>query len=83
MIYNFDINFIYNDLFTQNEYEYCTFNNCDLIMTYLNNTIFRETKFIDCKMLGLWFETCNLFLLSFIFINYQLNHSSFYKTKIK
>ncbi len=34
-------------------------------------------------MLGLRFDTCNEFGLSFSFDNCQLNHSSFYKTKIK
>jgi uncharacterized protein YjbI with pentapeptide repeats len=34
-------------------------------------------------MLGLHFENCNEFGLSFTFENCQLNHSSFYKTKIK
>jgi uncharacterized protein YjbI with pentapeptide repeats len=34
-------------------------------------------------MLGLHFETCNEFGLSFSFENCQLNHSTFYQTKIK
>ena len=34
-------------------------------------------------MLGLHFENCNQFGLSFNFENCTLNHSSFYKTKIK
>ena len=34
-------------------------------------------------MLGLRFDTCNEFGLSFSFERCQLNHSSFYKTKIK
>jgi uncharacterized protein YjbI with pentapeptide repeats len=34
-------------------------------------------------MLGLRFDTCNEFGLSFSFDSCQLNHSSFYKTKIK
>ncbi|MDR3250221.1 MAG: pentapeptide repeat-containing protein [Tannerella sp.] len=34
-------------------------------------------------MLGLRFDTCLEFGLSFSFDNCQLNHSSFYKTKIK
>jgi uncharacterized protein YjbI with pentapeptide repeats len=34
-------------------------------------------------MLGLRFDTCNGFGLSFSFDGCQLNHSSFYKTKIK
>lgn len=34
-------------------------------------------------MLGLRFEDCNKFSLSFNFDNCSLNHSSFYQTKIK
>jgi len=34
-------------------------------------------------MLGLRFDACNEFGLSFSFNGCQLNHSSFYKTKIK
>ena len=34
-------------------------------------------------MLGLHFENCNEFGLAFTFENCQLDHSSFYKTKIK
>jgi uncharacterized protein YjbI with pentapeptide repeats len=34
-------------------------------------------------MLGLRFDTCNDFGLSFSFDSCQLNHSSFFKTKIK
>jgi uncharacterized protein YjbI with pentapeptide repeats len=34
-------------------------------------------------MLGLRFDTCNAFGLSFSFDGCQLNHSSFYKMKIK
>jgi hypothetical protein len=34
-------------------------------------------------MLGLHFETCNAFGLSFTFENCLLNHSTFYQTKIK
>ncbi len=61
----------------------CTFNGCNFSLTKLNNTAFRDVKFKDCKMLGLRFDTCNEFGLSFLFDGCQLNHSSFYKTKIK
>ena len=61
----------------------CTFNGCNLSLTKLNKTVFREAIFKDCKMLGLRFDSCNEFGLSFSFDGCQLNHSSFYKTKIK
>ncbi|HQV01737.1 MAG: pentapeptide repeat-containing protein [Bacteroidia bacterium] len=75
---NFESNDISNFIFID-----CTFNSCNLSLAKLNNTAFRVVKFIDCKMLGLKFETCNDFGLSFSFDACQLNHSSFYKTKIK
>ena len=61
----------------------CTFNGCNLSLMKLNKTAFRDVKFKDSKMLGLRFDTCNEFGLSFSFDGCQLNHSSFYKTKIK
>jgi len=61
----------------------CTFNGCNFSLTKLNKTVFRDVKFKDCKMLGLRFDTCSEFGLSFSFDSCQLNHSSFYKTKIK
>jgi uncharacterized protein YjbI with pentapeptide repeats len=61
----------------------CTFNACNLSMAQLNKTVFRDVIFKDCKMLGLRFDTCNEFGLSFSFDGCQLNHASFYRTKIK
>lgn len=61
----------------------CTFDSCNLSLMKLSKTAFRDIKFIDCKMLGLRFDACNDFGLSFSFDGCQLNHSSFYKTKIK
>jgi uncharacterized protein YjbI with pentapeptide repeats len=49
----------------------------------VDRTAFRDVKFKECKMMGLRFDTCNEFGLSFSFEGCQLNHSSFYKTKIK
>lgn len=72
---NFDLsNFRFTD---------CEFFGCNLSLASLNNTSFGEVKFKDCKMLGLRFDNCNEFGLSFSFDSCQLNHSSFYKTKIK
>ena len=60
----------------------CTFNGCNLSLANLNKIVFRDVKFKDCKMLGLRFDSCNEFGLSFSFDSCQLNHCSFYKTKI-
>ncbi len=61
----------------------CEFSGCNFSMARLTKTTFRDTKFWDCKMLGLHFDDCNEFGLSFSFENCILHHSTFYKTKIK
>lgn len=61
----------------------CVFTSCNLSMVKLGKTVLMETVFKDCKMLGLHFEHCSEFGLSFRFENCVLNHASFYGTKIK
>ena len=61
----------------------CGFNGCDMSLAKLGNTAIRDSIFKDCKMLGLRFENCNEFGLSFSFEDCILNDSSFYKLKIK
>ena len=61
----------------------CSFTGCNLSLAKLHRTVFRDIQFKDCKMLGLRFDTCSEFGLSFAFDNCQLNHASFYKLKIK
>lgn len=61
----------------------CLFNACDLSLAKLSYTLFRDVKFKDCKLLGLQFDSCDPLGLSFLFDGCLLNHSSFYKTKIK
>lgn len=61
----------------------CHFTGCNLSLAQLKKTGFREAHFTDCKMLGLQLGDCDTFNLSFQFENCILNHSSFYKLKIK
>ncbi|MDR2847482.1 MAG: pentapeptide repeat-containing protein, partial [Bacteroidales bacterium] len=61
----------------------CSFTGCNLSLVMLRMTVFQKIKFKDCKMLGLHFEQCNNFGLSFCFENCSLNMSSFYGLKIK
>src|SRR5688572_14341554 len=75
---NFSDNDLSNFKFTD-----CEFVGCNLSLVKLNKTALQDAKFKDCKMLGLRFDTCAEFNLSFLFDNCLLNHSSFYKTKIK
>jgi len=77
---NFDLS---NADFSSAKFIDCAFSNCNLSLVKLNDAIFRDTKFIGSKMLGLLFENCHRFGLSFSFDNCILNHSSFYKTKIR
>lgn len=60
----------------------CTFSGCNLSMVKLTGTAFREVLFTGCKMLGLHFEACNPFGLSFRFEHCSLNHASFYQVKM-
>ncbi|RZK68969.1 MAG: pentapeptide repeat-containing protein [Pedobacter sp.] len=61
----------------------CTFNGCNLSLTKLNKTGLQDVKFVGCKMLGLHFDAVNDFGLGISFENCMLNHSSFYKKKLK
>lgn len=60
----------------------CTFVDCDFSMAKLNQCTFREVEFQACKLLGLHFDYCNPFLLSFAFTDCTLNYSAFYQLKI-
>jgi len=61
----------------------CTFITCDISLAKLIKTTFRQVAFRDCKMLGLRFDNCNKFGLSFGFEGCILDHSSFYELKLK
>jgi uncharacterized protein YjbI with pentapeptide repeats len=61
----------------------CKFTGCNLSLAALTKTAFQRVQFKDCKMLGLRFEACNPFGLSSGFENCGLNHSSFYRLKVK
>src|SRR5581483_7583796 len=47
----------------------CEFIECNLSLAKMQKTAFRDVKFKDCKMLGLLFEHCSEFALSFSFDN--------------
>jgi len=59
----------------------CEFIDSNLSLVKLTKTAFRDVKFKDSKMLGLHFENCDEFGLSFSFEKCSLNHSSFYQLK--
>ena len=68
---------------TEYKFVNCEFHDCNWSLAMLHGTVLREVKFKDCKMLGLQFENCNDFGLSFSFENCQLNHSTFFQMNIK
>lgn len=61
----------------------CEFSGCNISLAKFIGTAFRDVLFKNCKMLGLHFEDCNEFGLSFRAQNCTITHSSFYKRKIK
>ncbi|GGH13621.1 pentapeptide repeat-containing protein [Sphingobacterium alkalisoli] len=61
----------------------CEFLRCNLSLTDMQNVTLQGDIFKECKMLGMRFDLCNPFNLSFTFHNCLLDHSSFYKTVVK
>lgn len=61
----------------------CTFNQCDLSTIKVENTSFKDVKFVHCKMLGIQFEHANPFLFQIEISECQLNLSSFYQVNLK
>lgn len=69
--------------FSEYKFVECTFRECNLSLLKLEKTAVRNCQFYQCKMLGLRFDACNPFGLSFRFENCQLNHSSFFNVVVK
>jgi fluoroquinolone resistance protein len=61
----------------------CEFVHCNLSLATLTRTTLRNIQFKECKMVGLRFDTCNEFGLSFSCEHCVLSHSTFYRTKIR
>jgi uncharacterized protein YjbI with pentapeptide repeats len=61
----------------------CIFENSNLSLVKLHNTILRDIQFKGCKMIGLQFCDANEFGLSIQFEDCILTNASFYKTKLK
>jgi fluoroquinolone resistance protein len=60
----------------------CQFTGCNLSMAKLSGTLLRDVRFKDCKMLGLFFDSCDQFGLAIQMDGCILDHSSFYKVKL-
>lgn len=61
----------------------CTFDDCNLSLANISRVLLRDVKFKGCKLLGLRFDTCNAFGMAVAFEGCQLNHASFFRTKIR
>lgn len=61
----------------------CTFVDCNFSLAELSGTTFQQVLFKNCKLLGLQFQQCNPFGLSFTFENCNIDHASFYQLKLK
>jgi uncharacterized protein YjbI with pentapeptide repeats len=61
----------------------CKFINCNISMAKLDKTALKDVAFKGCKMLGLHFNNCYGFGLSFSFENCAMDYCSFYNTRIK
>ncbi len=72
-----------NSVLSGVQFSDCTFLHCNFSLAVLANTAFRGAKFKECKMLGLHFETCNEFGFVVDFDTCILNHTSFYRKKLK
>lgn len=51
-------------------------------MAELRQASFQEVEFKSCKLLGLQFDKCSAFALSFNFENCMMDHVVFYKVKM-
>ncbi len=77
-----ECNFLNSDL-SEISFHRCEFINCDLSMATITDTAFKNVKFQNCKLLGLRFDKCDSFNLSFQFENCILSFASFFKLKLK
>jgi fluoroquinolone resistance protein len=69
--------------FSETKFIECGFHDCNLSMVKLVKTMLQTITFKNCKMLGLQFDTCREFGLAFSFEGCTLDHSSFFRTKIR
>lgn len=61
----------------------CDFVDCDLSLAKLDQSAWQDVRFKDCKLLGLRFDRVNPFGLALAFTGCRLNHSSFFRLKLK
>lgn len=77
-----DCDFSEYDL-TQFKFIDCTFLTCNLSLVKTSGTSFQQAIFKGCKLMGIRFDLCKPFNLSFTFDGCNLEHSTFYHLKMK
>jgi len=60
----------------------CIFSNCNLALVNFQRTALQNVQFIDSKLSGIQFDTCNPFALLFSFNNCIIHHATFFKLKM-
>lgn len=68
---------------SNNIFRECTFQDCDLSLCNLTESTLNDISFFGCKLVGVQFDWCRVFLFSVKFENCDLKLSVFYKRKIK
>ena len=61
----------------------CVLKGCNLSMCKLSETALKDVRFEDCKILGVYFEHCAMFMFQVRFENCTLNLSSFFGLSLK
>lgn len=71
-----------NQSFSNCKFIDCVFSNCNLTLVKLQSTALQNVQFIDSKLSGVQFDTCNPFALSFTFKNCIIHHATFFQLKM-
>lgn len=61
----------------------CIFRDCDMSLAQVGRVSFRDVRFERCKLLGVRFDGCHAFLLSFKFNDCILDLASFHGLRLK
>lgn len=72
-----------NSDFSYNTFIDCEFIDCNLSMIQLTGTSLKTANFINCKLLGIQFNTCDDFLFNVSFQDCVLDYSSFSNKKMQ
>lgn len=71
-----------NQSFSDCKFIDCVFSNCNLSLVNLTNTALQNVQFIDSKLSGIQFDTCNPFALSVSFKQCIIQHATFFHSKL-